>query len=421
MKTAIKKFIGVAMLLCMSLVTLSGCRANKKNNDIKTSDIDSLEVIASLAASYPINGDYVCYSSRHSGWERYVSDYYKFNQKAIASIDSFAMLSPLSATADEYIVIKTSDTAAVNDALEDYLKKRAGDFTGYAPAEAAKLSDSEVLIYGDYVALLINEDSGIADDFKESVKEDFELSADAKALFEQLDEKAGLLGKKAANDNSAPSANGEASRKTLEDGQVLIEEIPGVIEPYDTSYIVEAYKTGNESLLTDARDIAVLKEVEYIMSNEIKDDMTQYEKERAIHDYLVANVDYDENALIYSDWYSEYADQPYGCLVDKRAICLGYASTFKMFMDILDIKCVIVKGNANYDKANHAWNLVKLEDGNWYAVDVTWDDVSPNPAIYYNYYNVDDKTLSDSLHYWEKSEYPSATGGKYSGLEKEHY
>ena len=428
MKTKCKKIISVLLVLCLTLGICTACgKSNSGDEDIKTSNIDTLEVLAHIKTEFPIDGDYLCYTSRYDGWEEFVASYYRFDAKAIDSITGFAMVSPVSVSADEYVVIKTTDTESVKNALDSYLKIRIGDFTGYAPEEEAKLSASEVIVCGDYVALLVNENRDVYDAFKESVKEGFELSSADRRTLELIDAKAKDISDEATEEvtetpsTSEEPADGEPGRKTLPDGQVLIEELPGVIEPYDTSHIVEAYKTGDDSLLEDPKDIAVLNKCKEIIASQINDGMTEYEKERAIHDYIIENTDYDENCLTYSNWYSEYADQPYGCLVDQRAICLGYATTFKLFMDMLDIECIIVKGSANSDYANHAWNLVKLEDGNWYAVDVTWDDPVGNYLVFYNYFNVDDLYLEVHSHHWNKEDYPKATGGSFSGLEVDKY
>lgn len=422
MRKKTKKICSVFMLLCITLMFFSACGKNEEIEEIKTSNIDTLDVVACIKTDFPIEGDYMCCSSKYSGWKEYASEYYRFDQQTIESIYSFSMVSSLSASADEYVVIKTVDTEAVKSALENFLEIRIGDFTGYVPAEAEKLAHSKVVVCGDYVALLVNSDKDIVDKFKESVKEGYEISDDEIKTRSVIEKKARAFSRTLEKNNIElimidDLESDEQGRKILPDGQVLIEEVPGVIEPYDTSHIVEAYKTGNDSILTDPNDIAVLKKVKMVIKYEIRDDMTEYEKERAIHDYIISNTKYDKNCLIYSNWYSEFADQPYGCLVDNRAICLGYATTFKLFMDILDIECVIVKGAANYDRANHAWNLVKLEDGNWYAVDVTWDDDNENDMIKYTFFNTDDACLKGYYHYWKDSEYPAATGGKYSKLE----
>ena len=59
----------------------------------------------------------------------------------------------------------------------------------------------------------------------------------------------------------------------------------------------------------------------------------------------------------------------YGCLVNGRAVCHGYAYAFHALMLDLGIQEKFI-ASANY---NHIWNLVKVGD-RWYHVDVTWND-----------------------------------------------
>ena len=59
-------------------------------------------------------------------------------------------------------------------------------------------------------------------------------------------------------------------------------------------------------------------------------------------------------------------------------VCEGYARAFKILCDKLNIPCVLAVGFAsstpNSTAESHMWNEVKMEDGKWYAVDVTWND-----------------------------------------------
>lgn len=54
-----------------------------------------------------------------------------------------------------------------------------------------------------------------------------------------------------------------------------------------------------------------------------------------------------------------------------------------MLCDREGIPCVIVVGKSG--DGGHAWNYVKMEDGKWYAVDLTWDNQG---SIYYDYFLV---------------------------------
>jgi transglutaminase/protease-like cytokinesis protein 3 len=93
------------------------------------------------------------------------------------------------------------------------------------------------------------------------------------------------------------------------------------------------------------------------------------QKIKIVHDYLVDTIDYDADAG--SNVYNIY-----GALVDKKAVCEGYARACKYILDDLGIPCIIACGVAKNSQGNtqsHAWNYVQI-DGQWYALDVTWDD-----------------------------------------------
>jgi len=95
---------------------------------------------------------------------------------------------------------------------------------------------------------------------------------------------------------------------------------------------------------------------------------TRYDQLKSIHDYICNFTYYDVNA----DFYSSAV----GAIVEPGVVCEGYSKSFKLICDRLDIPCVIVFGNFNTeDRTAHMWNYVKMEDENWYAVDVTWDDL----------------------------------------------
>lgn len=112
----------------------------------------------------------------------------------------------------------------------------------------------------------------------------------------------------------------------------------------------------------------------------ISQGMTDLEKVISAHDWLVTNCQYDPyigtgGKYIASDG-TVYNDEPavytsYGAFVNHNVVCQGYALAFKVLMDRAGIPCCYVKSDA----MNHAWNMVQL-DGNWYHVDVTWDDPS---------------------------------------------
>lgn len=61
-----------------------------------------------------------------------------------------------------------------------------------------------------------------------------------------------------------------------------------------------------------------------------------------------------------------------------EVVCEGYAKTFKAICDAYDVPCIIVTGQGvtSSGSEGHMWNYVRMDDGNWYLVDCTWDDQS---------------------------------------------
>ena len=67
-------------------------------------------------------------------------------------------------------------------------------------------------------------------------------------------------------------------------------------------------------------------------------------------------------------------------------VCEGYSRAFKILCDQKDIPCVLMPGEAKGSKESagedHMWTEVMMSDGNWYAVDVTWNDpITPSTDL----------------------------------------
>lgn len=102
-----------------------------------------------------------------------------------------------------------------------------------------------------------------------------------------------------------------------------------------------------------------------------------------IHDLLIDGVSYVSGAAGSSST-RDYAHTAYGALVRdssgtaRSAYCDGYAFAYEYLLQRCGIPCTFVAGYAGKDSAHmdrHAWNLLQLDDGEWYEVDATWDDV----------------------------------------------
>jgi len=139
------------------------------------------------------------------------------------------------------------------------------------------------------------------------------------------------------------------------------------------------YSTGDIALLVPqytmseteiAQTQALIDEEVKKACSAIRPGMSDFDKILAVHDYFTKNYSYDYEHLRDDSYMRKYT-MP-GLLLDKMAVCQGYGLGFKYVMNKLGIECITVQSNA----MNHLWNLVQLENGNWYHVDVTWDDPS---------------------------------------------
>lgn len=111
--------------------------------------------------------------------------------------------------------------------------------------------------------------------------------------------------------------------------------------------------------------------------------MDEFQTLKFFHDYIILNCSYDANSQNYSN--------AYGVFVDGKAVCEGYSRAFKYLCDKVGIPCELVIGNTDIE---HMWNLVEI-NGNWYHIDVTWDDPKNKDGDYisYSYFNLSDEQI----------------------------
>lgn len=148
--------------------------------------------------------------------------------------------------------------------------------------------------------------------------------------------------------------------------------INNMVDPYN-SYETLSFEmsslgkiTINVNKLYNEQEIKYINEqMDLIMNDIIKENMTTKEKIKVFHDYIINNTKYDESDLIIENM----SNKAYGALLNKKAVCSGYSDLMSIFLDKINIQ--------NYKISNdeHVWNLVNI-DGVWYHLDLTWDDPS---------------------------------------------
>ena len=170
-----------------------------------------------------------------------------------------------------------------------------------------------------------------------------------------------------------------------------------------TKHISDAYLAGTTDGLSD-RDKETLSMAKAVLDEIIEDNMTDYEKEEACYLWLTSKMQADTSVLTVIHESNEDVDNPYGVLKTHNAVCVGYATTMRLFMQMLGIECKVIHSS----DLIHSWDLVKLEDG-WYHVDCYSDADSTQ----YLNFNMNDEIAQDS-HDWNHQFFPAATGTKYT-------
>ena len=112
-----------------------------------------------------------------------------------------------------------------------------------------------------------------------------------------------------------------------------------------------------------------------------------FERELAVHDWLISRCDYSdgEKDLLHNT--------AYGALVQRSAYCCGYACALKLIYDRLGIDCAIVYGSV--ENGDHMWDLVRIGDG-WYHLDAMWDDANisyGNDMPFHGYFDLSDADI----------------------------
>lgn len=358
-------------------------------------DVSAYELAEYVILSTGRSMDSVVFVNESYGAESlagYIEGYYGLSPEALS--DGAIFRSSAADEAFEVSVFKLSeqsDISSVFNELEEYRHGRQGDFFGYNPMQADIVDNAIISISADgvWAAVLICEEPGKAD----------------AAFFERL-------GMTLPEDDN--STHGGKPTDTQEPAyHEELGQLPDYWLPYtdpniddmslwDNTALVAAIKVGDDSGL-DKQGRKLYKEVNKVLDKCIESGMSELEKEEAIYRWLTDNCEYDHRHYEVPNKAPRESYEPYGAIVDGKAVCLGYAEAFRLFMDVLDIECITVVGAAFNSMEDHAWNMVKI-DGAWYCCDPTWDaGVDPE---WFNYFNVSSDYMAMTGHQWEYDKYP---------------
>ena len=131
--------------------------------------------------------------------------------------------------------------------------------------------------------------------------------------------------------------------------------------------------------------------IENFIKNNIQPTLSDRQKIKLFHDFVIDNTVYDQDFKLDMDKnsYPYHPYNAYGPLIEGKGICSGYSDAMAIFLDKIGVK--------NYKVSNkeHIWNVVYL-DSTWYHLDLTWDDpVTSNgqQVVLYDFYLITTNSL----------------------------
>lgn len=142
------------------------------------------------------------------------------------------------------------------------------------------------------------------------------------------------------------------------------------------------------------------------LKREINSDLSDIDTALEVHNYIASHAEYNTTGYN-TGTLSNIDHSAYGVLVEHTGVCDSYSLAYQYIMKcIYNIDTVVVTSQP----MNHAWNLIKI-NGNYYHVDLTWDDgtfTMNGKVIDYNvrylYFLLSDDVISNmsKAHYgWE--------------------
>jgi len=152
-------------------------------------------------------------------------------------------------------------------------------------------------------------------------------------------------------------------------------------------------------------------EVDNIIKSLVKDTDEDYDKIKAIHDYIIENTKYDTNNDKEIKSYNAY-----GALFNKLATCNGYTDLMAIFLSKMgyDNYKIATTHKTDNNSAGHVWNAVKIKD-EWLHLDLTWDDPVSSDGkdyLYHKYFLITtdelitaDSNITSEDHNFDRSIY----------------
>ena len=158
----------------------------------------------------------------------------------------------------------------------------------------------------------------------------------------------------------------EDVKEMLKDEQTVA-TINNFVHPYNSFYYIDIYvsEIGKitvtpKKIYSNEQIIEINNYIDNFKSNNINNDMSDRDKIKVFHDFIINNTIYDSSG-------NKELFNAYTLITTGKSICGGYSDIMSIYLNSLGIK------NYKITSSNHVWNLVNI-DNTWLHLDVTWDD-----------------------------------------------
>lgn len=166
-----------------------------------------------------------------------------------------------------------------------------------------------------------------------------------------------------------------APQMSYDNGNIVME----INKPYQN---VEERASTNETLVSKLN--------EYI--TEINKCTSNYEKIKLLNEKLCKETRYayeSDGSVSHNRWSNSING-----ILNGTFVCEGYSKFAQTVLKFCDVDCVMILGLGGVLENNggHAWNAVKLDDGRYYYLDITWNTKTHQPKYQIDTdWNKDDK------------------------------
>lgn len=143
---------------------------------------------------------------------------------------------------------------------------------------------------------------------------------------------------------------------------------------------------------------------------------TTYGRELFVNNLLCVENKYEEQYEKPPEGGMRYDQSLYSSVLLGKTVCAGYAMAFTAMMNALGIDTTAGLS------VGHAWNVVRFDDGNYYAVDVCWNDRDLSSLPYKNdYLNVGEEIMYATNSRKESHTYQDKYASWIPAIAKESY